>query len=100
MGEYWITHVRRKEKRIEQVKAFIRTVEGLSNPSLYDKNAVIQSINNGDRWYTCLLNEKRGARNIWALKAEIHIVELGGGKFIRTDKNITKADNLGELPSF
>jgi len=100
MGEYWITHVRMKDKRIEHVKAFMRTIEGLCNPSMYDRNAVVQSIDNDDKWYTCVLKEKRGARNIWALKAEIHVVEVDGEKFLRTGKNKSKADNLGVLPSF
>jgi hypothetical protein len=100
MGEYWITHVRVKEKRIEHVKAFMQTIEGLSNSSMYDRNAVIQSIDNNDKWYTCLLKEKQGARNIWTLKAEIHVIEVDGEKFLRTDNNKSKADNLGELSSF
>jgi hypothetical protein len=64
MGEYWITHVRVKEKRIEHVKVFMQTIEGLSNPSMYDRNAVIQSIDTNDKWYTCFLKDRRGAWNI------------------------------------
>jgi len=88
------------ETKIERVKAFLRTVDGLVNPLMYDRNAVVQSIDNDDKWYTCVLKEKRGARNIWTLKAEIHVVEVDGEKFIRIDGNKMKADNLGELSTF
>lgn len=94
-----MSHVRIGETKIECVKAFLRTVDGLVNPLMYDRNAVVQSIDNDDKWYTCVLKEKRGGRNIWTLKAEIHVVEADGEKFIRTDGNKMKADNLGELPS-
>jgi hypothetical protein len=100
MGEYWITHVRMKEKKIEHVKAFMVTIEGLSNPVRYNREDVVKSIDKDDKWYTCLLQEKRGARNIWERGAEIHIVEVDGEKFIRTDRNKMKTENLGELPSF
>ncbi len=88
-----------RETKIECVKAFLRTVDGLMNPLMYERDSIIQSIANDDKWYTCVLKEKRGARNIWTLKAEIHVVEVYGEKFIRTDGNKMKADNLGELPS-
>ncbi len=99
MGEYWIIHVRENGKRVEQVKTFMVTIEGLCNPVRYGREEVVKSINKGDKWYTCLLKEKRGARNIWERCAEIHVVKVDNEKFIRIDGNRTKADNLGELPS-
>jgi hypothetical protein len=85
--------------RIEQVEALMVTVEGLSNPERYSREELVKSINEDNKWYTCLLKEKRGAQNIWERSAEIHIVEVDDEKFIRTDRNKMKADNLDELPS-
>jgi sulfur transfer complex TusBCD TusB component (DsrH family) len=85
--------------RIEQVEALMVTIEGLSNPMRYGRETVLKSINKDNKWYTCLLKEKRGARNIWERGAEIHVVEVDDEKFIRIDGNKMKADNLGELPS-
>jgi len=47
-----------------------------------------------------LFKEGRDGENIWIKKAEIHIIKVGGGNFIRTDRNKIKSDNLGELPEF
>jgi len=66
----------------------------------YSREEVIQSLNNNDKWYTCLFKEERDGENIWIKKAEIHIVKVGGGNFIRTDRNKIKSDNLCELPEF
>ena len=36
----------------------------------------------------------------WVKGEDVRVVNLGGIDFIRTDRNKTKADNLGELPEF
>jgi hypothetical protein len=97
--EYWVTNVNMRDTRIEQAKALMVTVERLSNPVRYSREEVVKSIDKDDKWYTCLLKEKLGARNIWERGAEIHVVEVDDEKFIRTDGNKMKAENLGELPS-
>jgi len=89
-----------EDTRIYEVRARMLTDDGLSLPLGYNREDVIQSLNNNDKWYTCLFKEERNSKNIWTKKAEIHIVEVDGENFIRTDKNQTKADNLGELPDF
>ena len=72
------------------------TVNGLSLPLAYDRKDVIQGIQKGDIWYTCLQKDE----TMWIKKAEIHVVEVDGEYFIRTDGNNIKSDNLGELPEF
>lgn len=100
MVEYWITDIKINNNKIKEVRALMSTIEGLSNPIRYTKEEIVKSIEKtDDRWYTCLLKEKRGARNIWERGAEIHVVEVDDEKFIRIDGNKMKADNLGELPS-
>ena len=89
-----------EDTRINEVRAMILTDNGLSSPLGYDRRGVIQSFNNNDKWYTCLFKEERDGKNIWTKKAEIHIVEIDGENFIRTDRNKIKSDNLGELPEF
>ncbi len=89
-----------EDTRINEVRAMMLTDNGLSSPLGYDREDVIQSLNNNDKWHTCLLKEERDGKNIWTKKAEIHIVEIDGENFIRTDRNKIKSDNLGELPEF
>lgn len=89
-----------EDTRINEVRAMMLTDNGLSLPLGYDREDVIQSLNNNDEWYTCLLKEERDGKKIWTKKAVIHIVEIDGENFIRTDRNKIKSDNLGELPEF
>ena len=89
-----------EDTRINEVRAMMPTDNGLSSPLGYDREDVIQSLNNNDKWYTCLFKEERDGKSIWTKKAEIHIVEIDGENFIRTDRNKIKSDNLGELPEF
>ena len=95
--EYWVSHKRmnQEETRIERIMAMMVTVNGLSLPLAYDRKDVIQGIQKGDNWYTCLQKDES-----WSITAEIHVVEVDGEYFIRTDGNNIKSDNLGELPEF
>ena len=95
--EYWVSHKRmnQEQTRIERVMAMMMTVNGLSLPLTYDRKDVIQGIQKGDNWHTCLQKDES-----WIINAEIHIVEVDGKYFIRTDRNNIKSDNLGELPDF
>jgi hypothetical protein len=96
--EYWITNVKFDNNKIKEVRALMSTIEGLSNPVRYSKEKIVKSIEKtADKWYTSILKETRGARNIWERSARIQIVNIDGEKIIRTDGNKTKVDNLGEL---
>ena len=86
--------------RKDEVRAMMLMDDELSLPLGYSGEDVIQSLNNNDKWYTCLFKEDRDGKNIWIKKAEIHIIKVDGGNFIRTDRNEIKSDNLGELPEF
>ena len=83
------------ETGIERVMAMMVTDNGLSLPLAYDRKDVIQGIQKGDNWYTCLQKDES-----WIINAEIHVVEVDGEYFIRTDGNNIKSDNLGKLPEF
>ena len=72
------------------------TDNGLSLPLAYDRKDIIQSIQKSIDWCTCLQKDE----TMWTKKAEINVVEVDGEYFIRTDGNIIKSDNLGELPEF
>ena len=89
-----------EDMRIDEVRAMMLMDDELSLPLGYSREDVIQSLNNNDKWYTCLFKEDRDGKNIWIKKAEIHIIKVDGGNFIRTDRNEIKSDNLGELPEF
>lgn len=87
---------RNSGERIVKVRAMERKADGLSPPEEYERIRVVESIAQGNNWYTC----EKAEENKWERKAEIHVIEIDGEKFIRTDRNDIKSDNLGELPDF
>lgn len=98
MGEYWVTQAKKQDAEIDEVKALMNTVEGLTNPVWYDRDKILESLEKGDKWYTCYLKEKKGSKNIWEKKSEIYPVNINGETFIRIDEHNKKRDNLGEIP--
>jgi hypothetical protein len=100
MTEYWISHAKQKEDNIEQVRAFINTVEGIKYPTIYKREDIIKSLEEDqDKWYTCLLKDKKGQRRIWKKASEINTIETDGEKYLRIDEKKEKKDHLGKLPS-
>ena len=53
-----------EETRIERVMAMMMTVNGLSLPLTYDKKDIIQGIQKGDNWCTCLQKDESWIKNI------------------------------------
>lgn len=97
--EYWVSHIKREYNHISEAKAFLSTIEGLKNPIKYSREEIIKSIDEkNDKWYTCLLKDKDTGVRYWERVSEINIVEIDDKKYIRTDENKKKSDNLGELP--
>jgi len=106
VGEYWVSHKRKDDEdiRIEQVKAMSKKQEGGLNPGKeYTRSQVVDSIEdteNKNRWITCRFNRKEGDTTYWDPGEEIHVYRTDTDAFIRTDKNETEEDNLGDLPDF
>jgi len=106
MTEYWVSHKRKDNEntRIEQVKAMIKKPEnGLNPPTIYSRIQMVNSIEdteNENRWITCKFNRKDGNKTYWDSGEEIHVYRTDTNAFIRTDRNKTEEDNLGDLPDF
>lgn len=100
MAEYWISHVEKGDEKVKKVKAFLNTVEGIKNPTIYKKDDIVKSIEeDNNNWYTCVLKDKLNGKRVWEKGAKIHTVDINGIKYIRTDGNKRDADNIGELLS-
>lgn len=94
-ADYVITGV-----RFQDDKKYILSVE--VRPDLGDKIGftedwkrlnVVDSIENGKTFVTAFRNGSE-----WRKGEDVHVVTINGTKYIRTDKNNTEKDNLGELP--
>jgi hypothetical protein len=96
-ADYAITAVKFQKERvhIEQVKARPCKENELGPETTMSRDAVVAYLEKGKTFATVV---NKNGQNIWG--AKIGIVEIDGIKFIRTDRDNTKADNLGELPEF
>ena len=48
---------------------------------------------------TYLTYYRRNVASLWAVGAQLRVIEVNGKKFLRTDENQTPCDNLARLPS-
>lgn len=97
-GDYAITAVRynHDDTRIKKVERK-EVTDILTNTEKVSRSKVVESIESGHDHTTAIKNPKTGK---WSLGDEVHILEIHGEKFIRTDQNNTEEDNLGDLPTF
>jgi len=94
-ADYVITGVRydKDGERITAVEVRRHTGTHLVEPSIWSRVQVIQIIDKGYTFVTSYLHD-----GSWRKGADVHVVTIGRERFLRTDKNKTKKDNLGELP--
>ena len=92
----WTKHYDLEHKRIVNVKLFPDKEDGLGTESEWTRTQVVSAIEAGTAFVTILKkpdkNFKRGQ--------DVHIITVDGVKYIRTDQNKTKADNLENLPEY
>lgn len=92
-----------EEKRMDSTNSHIEKVkvrpdngDTLGQISIWKREKIVSKLEDGTTFVTILKNDK-GNYN----KGEnVEIVSVKGKKYIRTDKNDTEKDNLGELPDF
>jgi hypothetical protein len=96
-ADYLISAVRYNdaETHIEKVKVRKDEGESVGQPSEWTRKKVIESLEAGYTFVTIFLKD-----GTWKKGAKVGIVEIGDEKFIRTDSDATKEDNLEDLPRF
>lgn len=97
-GDYAITAVRYNddETRIQQVKRKEVKPDVLTNTETVSRSTVVSAVDSGTEYTTAIKNDN----GKWDLGDPIHVLEVGGEKFIRTDQSNTSEDNLEGLPTF
>jgi len=70
--------------------------DSVGSPFEETRQIVVSNIKNG-KTYCTILKNKEGK---WNKGAPVNIINVNGKEFIRTDRNQTESDNLGELPEF
>jgi len=104
MSKFGITEVSydTDHSRIVRVKAREFSNEGqLSGPKDFLRQTVVEAIEGGHTFVT--LTEQPvipGKPKTFNVGPNVIVVEIRNEKFIKTEKNETEDDNLGELPEF
>jgi hypothetical protein len=98
-ADFVITKVRYSDDKQFIAKVEVREDLGNSVGSVYEEERikVVENLKVGRSY--CTTPTDKGTMRL--LRGEmVGIVVIDGREFIRTDKNQTKRDNLGELPEF
>jgi len=97
-ADYLISAVKYNADHDHIIKVKTHEDKGDKVGSSYEENreTVVANIKKGKTYMTILKN-KEGK---WDRGAPVEIIRINGKEFIRTDKNQTESDNLGELPEF
>lgn len=98
MADYGIYEVHFKEERIEIEEVHAYKIENNSTNGSYtfSKKDVISKIESNYKFVTLI---KKSDGN-WQIGAEVIVYTVDGKKYIKTEANNTKKDNLGKLPEY
>jgi hypothetical protein len=97
-ADFVITKVKynRDHTQIVEVEVRTDTGESISNdPRRMARQDVVLAILQGTTFVTAYLREGK-----WQKGEDVRGVTIHGERFIRTDNNSVKADNLGSLPEY
>lgn len=95
-ADYCISAVSYSEdpKHIKEAKVHEDRGDGIGPGEIWSRSQIVSSIESGYSFITILKTED----DKWKRGEDVHIIEVKGKKYIRTDKNEIEEDNLGELP--
>jgi len=98
MSNFYITAIREKSGNlsfITDVMVHSPVSSGrLSKGKVYTKDEVLASISMGNAFTTATFNYSTGS---WSVGAKVGTVKIGYNIYLRTDRDSTARDNLGNL---
>lgn len=96
-ADYIITAVRYNFQRthIESVRVSADLITSLGDAQTYPRETIVNSLIQGTTFATAILVNGK-----YQYGAHIEIIRVNGINYIRTDRNATGKDNLGNLPEF
>ncbi len=81
-------------KHIKEAKVHEDRGDTIGSGEIWSRFKIVLNIESGHSFTTILRTEDEK----WERGEDVHIIEVKGKKYIRTDKNEIEEDNLGELP--
>lgn len=94
--DYYISEVcyNKEHTHIEKIKA--HPINDIDKGEIYTKLSVVEAIEKEIVFYTMYKQNVR-----WQEGSKVRVVtSTSGNKYIRSDRNSTAKDNLGDLPEF
>ncbi len=88
---YNLTHT-----HINQIRAHEDTGESVGPAKVYDRQTIVDAINNGTTFVTIIEN---GANN-WNKGQKVIVIKVKGISYLKTVDNGKEEDNLENLPEF
>jgi len=67
-------------------------------PENYTRERIIDAIEKNITFVTSVLRKNDKNEDVWRKGADVSIIEIDNTKYLRSDRNLTKNDNLGSLP--
>ena len=96
-ADFCVSRVRyRKDKTIDLLEVRSDTSSSLGDPKEMVREAAILLMEEGTRFVTVT----RTGKDNWEKGSTIRIINVGGRKFLRIDRNPADSDNIGSLPEF
>lgn len=96
-ADFCVSRVRyRKDRTIDLLEVRTNTPVSLGDPKEMVREAAIRLMEDGTSFVT--ITQK--GKNSWEKGSTIRIINIGGRKFLRIDRNPADSDNIGSLPEF
>lgn len=97
-ADYCISAVRYNSEHthIVKVKVHVDSGDQIGSPTEWTRFEVVSTIENRKTFVTIA----RSSDGKWKKGEDVHIITVGGVKYLRTDANSKASDNLGNLPEF
>lgn len=83
---------------IDRVRRHADNGDSVGAASDVARSSVVSAIDNGTTYVTIFKNPNDTTK--WVRGAEVRVVLIDQEKYIRTDADKTKRDNLGDLPRY
>lgn len=99
MTRYAITQKKMNDQGTHITEVEVREVKGTKigfQPLIWSRDEVVSAIKADHPVITILRKESPK----WAKGENVHVVEVNGTEYLRTDQNQEASDNLGALPNF
>lgn len=84
-----------EDTHVVGVRAHKAEYASMREPVELTRERVISEIEAGSSFVTMTKRDEK-----WVRGQYVHLVRVNGVKYIRTDRNETESDNLGDLPRF